>query len=97
MAALELDDLTSRVLDQVDTVPPGKVASYGDIAARCGTVPRQVGRIMATHGHLVAWWRILRADGTSAVADRARPHWDAEGISHYDGRVEMQNHRFIWS
>lgn len=96
MSELELDDLTSRVLDLVDTVPPGRVASYGDIAARCGTGPRQVGRIMATHGHLVAWWRILRADGTSAVADQARAHWESEGIAHRDGRVRMRNHRVIW-
>lgn len=79
----------------MDLIPAGRVAAYGDVAALAGTGPRQVGRIMARHGHLTAWWRVVRADGTSAVADRAAVHWDAEGISHRAGRVIVAAHR--WS
>lgn len=86
---LELDDLSSRVLDLVDQVPAGRVVSYGDLAASCGTGPRQVGRIMARYGQLTCWWRVVRADGSSAVADRAREHWDVEGVIHRNGRVNM--------
>lgn len=93
-AALKLDDLTSRVLDLVDQVPDGKVLSYGDVAARVGTGPRQVDRLMARYGHLTAWWRVARADGTSAVSDRAAVRWDAEGISHRGGRVDMKSCRW---
>lgn len=93
---LELDDLTSRVLDCVDLIPPGRVATYGDIATLVGTGPRQVGRIMAVHGHLVAWWRVVRADGGSQVVERARLHWDEEGITSTHGtrvKVRMTHHR----
>ncbi len=83
---LELGDLTSRVLDVVDRVPAGHVTTYGDVAAVLGTGPRQVGRVMASHGHLTAWWRVVRADGSSHDPARSVPHWDAEGIPH-DGRV----------
>nr|WP_042622402.1 MGMT family protein [Corynebacterium marinum] len=87
---MELDDVTDRVLGTVDLIPAGRVASYGDIAALAATGPRQVGRIMSRHGHLTCWWRVVRADGTSAVADRAAAHWDAEGIWHREGRVDMR-------
>ncbi len=33
-----LDDFASRVLDVVDSIPPGRVMSYGDIAEYLGWV-----------------------------------------------------------
>ncbi len=96
MDELDLDELTSRVLECVDLVPVGKVATYGDIAMMVGTGPRQVGRIMATHGHLTNWWRIVRADGGSQVAAKARDRWDDEGIGYTRGaqlKIRMGTHR----
>jgi alkylated DNA nucleotide flippase Atl1 len=59
------DDYTSRVLDVVDSIPPGSVMSYGDVAEFLGAGgPRQVGRIMALWGGGVAWWRVVHADGS---------------------------------
>jgi alkylated DNA nucleotide flippase Atl1 len=53
------------VLDVVDSIPPGTVLSYGDIAAYLGEGgPRQVGRILATWGGGVPWWRVVHADGS---------------------------------
>jgi alkylated DNA nucleotide flippase Atl1 len=60
-----LDEYSSRVLDVVDEIPPGRVMSYGDIAEYLGAGgPRQVGRVMSHYGGGVAWWRVIRADGT---------------------------------
>jgi alkylated DNA nucleotide flippase Atl1 len=60
-----LDDYASRVLDVVDSIAPGTVMSYGDIAAYLGEGgPRQVGRILATWGGGVPWWRVVHADGS---------------------------------
>jgi alkylated DNA nucleotide flippase Atl1 len=62
-----MDGFSSRVLDLVDTIPPGRVMSYGDIAEYLGEAgPRQVGRVMALWGGGVAWWRVIHADGTPA-------------------------------
>jgi alkylated DNA nucleotide flippase Atl1 len=62
-----LDDFSSDVLDVVDAIPPGHVMSYGDIAGYLGRGgPRQVGRVMATCGGAVAWWRVVHADGSPA-------------------------------
>jgi alkylated DNA nucleotide flippase Atl1 len=60
----ELPDLASAVLDLVDEVPRGRVVTYGDLAAVVGCGPRQVGTVMARWGGAVAWWRVLRADGS---------------------------------
>jgi methylated-DNA-protein-cysteine methyltransferase related protein len=41
--------------------------SYGDVAEYIGTrAARQVGRILATDGGTVPWYRVLRSDGTCA-------------------------------
>lgn len=58
-------DFAEQVLDVVDGIPPGRVMSYGDIAEYLGLGgPRQVGRVMALWGGGVAWWRVIRADGS---------------------------------
>jgi alkylated DNA nucleotide flippase Atl1 len=73
-----VDDYSARVLDVVDAIPPGRVMSYGDIAEYLGAGgPRQVGRVLATYGGGVAWWRVTHADGTPA------PGHDARALSHY--------------
>ncbi len=60
-----LDDFASRVLDVVDSIAPGTVMSYGDVAEYIGAGgPRQVGRVMALWGGGVAWWRVVHADGS---------------------------------
>ena len=67
MSATErvVDDYSARVLDVVDEIPRGQVMTYGDIAEVIGDGgPRQVGRVMFTYGGGVAWWRVIRADGT---------------------------------
>jgi alkylated DNA nucleotide flippase Atl1 len=61
----QIDDYTSDVLDVVDSIPPGRVMSYGDIAEYLGRYgPRRVGRVMSTHGGAVPWWRVIHSDGS---------------------------------
>ena len=58
-------DFAERVLDLVESIPPGRVLSYGVIAEILQEGgPRQVGRVMALEGGAVAWWRVVRADGS---------------------------------
>jgi alkylated DNA nucleotide flippase Atl1 len=74
-----VDDFASHVLDVVDSIPPGRVMSYGDIAEYLaeGAGPRQVGRVMAVYGGAVPWWRVIHADGTPA------PGHDSVALQHY--------------
>jgi len=55
------------VLQVVEQIAPGRVATYGDIAELLGRGgPRQVGQVLARHGGAVTWWRVVRADGSPA-------------------------------
>lgn len=52
------------VLRVVESIPPGRVMAYGQIADVVGQGgPRQVGAVMSTYGSGVPWWRVVRADG----------------------------------
>ena len=57
------DVVVERVLRAVEQVPPGRVVSYGDVAALVGIGPRQVGSIMKAYGGNVTWWRVTDAAG----------------------------------
>jgi alkylated DNA nucleotide flippase Atl1 len=59
------DDYASRVLEVTESIPPGRVMSYGDVAEYLGQGgPRQVGRVMSLWGGGVTWWRVVHADGS---------------------------------
>src|SRR5690554_6384418 len=62
------EDFVSGVLDVVAGIPPGKLMSYGDIAAVLGSrAARAVGTLIARYGSEVPWWRVVRADGTPPI------------------------------
>ena len=76
------DDFVTRVLAVVDSIPEGRVMTYGDVAAAVGSrAARAVGQVMAYYGSDVPWWRVIRASGHAAVdhEDRALEHYRAEG------------------
>lgn len=80
------EDYVEAVLTCVEQVPPGRVTTYGAVAAHVGALlggggPRQVGAVLALHGGPVPWWRVVRADGTLPPSHRgeARQAYLAEG------------------
>lgn len=96
-----LDEYSARVLDVVDAIPAGQVMSYGDIAEYLGIGgPRQVGRVMASYGGGVAWWRVIHTDGTPPPGHEAvaLKHYLAEGTPLRSARppvrVDMRSARW---
>lgn len=72
------ESFISSVLDVVDSIPPGRVMAYGDIAAAIGSrAPRAVGQVMANYGSTVPWWRVVRASGEPPMCH------DNEALAHY--------------
>ncbi len=93
MSGSETDeDFTEAVLRVVESIPPGRVLTYGLIAEQVGRGgPRQVGGVMARDGHGVPWWRVVRADGSlpaHLVLDAQR-EWQREGTPVRRGRVDV--------
>jgi methylated-DNA-protein-cysteine methyltransferase-like protein len=80
------------VLDVVDTIPAGRVMTYGDIARYLG-IPsaRQVGQILARSGREVPWQRVVMADGAPASHDPIRhlARLRAEHTLLRNGRVDL--------
>ncbi|GAB6276512.1 MAG: MGMT family protein [Rectinema sp.] len=66
---------TLRIIRAIRAVPPGKVASYGQIAVIAGHLrgaggARDVVRILVSMSEKenLPWWRIIRKDGTIALS-----------------------------
>jgi alkylated DNA nucleotide flippase Atl1 len=88
---------TELVLSVVEQIPPGQVATYGDIAEMVGRGgPRQVGHVMAQFGGGVPWWRVVRADGRPArpLAEHGLRLLKADKTPIKGDRVDMARARF---
>ncbi|HEY5221507.1 MAG TPA: MGMT family protein [Microbacteriaceae bacterium] len=75
------DSFVERVLEIVADIPPGRVMTYGDVAATLGSrAARAVGTVMARYGSDVPWWRVVRASGEAPVCHerRALEHYREE-------------------
>lgn len=79
------------VREAISAIPRGSVATYGDIGARVGLGPRQVGRLMGVLGDGVPWWRVVRADGTAAKCHdgTASERLRAEGVGTRGAKVDL--------
>ncbi len=88
----------------IASIPRGRVASYGEIAARAG-LPRRarlVGTVLRQAGERAGlpWHRVLRADGRLAFAPRSKPFIEqqrrlaAEGVALAGTRVDLG--RYGW-
>jgi alkylated DNA nucleotide flippase Atl1 len=74
-------DFGAAVLEVVDSIPAGRVLTYGDVAALLGSrAARAVGTALARSGGGHPWWRVVRAGGHPPHAHErdARPHYEAE-------------------
>ncbi|MGE2692711.1 MGMT family protein [Mycolicibacterium pulveris] len=91
MAAVT-DEQVETVRALVAAIPPGRVATYGDIAAAAGlSSPRVVGWIMRTDSSDLPWHRVIRASGRPAahLSTRQLELLRGEGVLARDGRVPL--------
>ncbi|OBF51417.1 DNA methyltransferase [Mycobacterium sp. 852002-53434_SCH5985345] len=91
------DDQVERVRTLVAAIPPGRVATYGDIADVAGlSSPRIVGWIMRTDSSDLPWHRVITASGRPAahLTTRQLELLRAEGVLATDGRIALREVRF---
>jgi methylated-DNA-protein-cysteine methyltransferase related protein len=78
----------SEVLRRVQSVPEGRVTTYGDLSPGA---PRFAGAVLSECDDPgVPWHRIVRADGSLAKGRRQRRLLDAEGVPFRGERVDMR-------
>ena len=91
------DEQVERVRSLVAAIPPGRVATYGDIASAVGlSSPRIVGWIMRTDSSDLPWHRVITASGRPAprLTTRQLELLRAEGILAVAGRVALGEVRY---
>jgi alkylated DNA nucleotide flippase Atl1 len=91
------DALAQRILACVESIPAGRVMTYGDIAEFVGaSSPRIVGRVLALDDGSVPWHRVLRANGSLAehLYTEQRQRLLSEGVRFRGERVELASFRW---
>ena len=91
------DAQVERVRALVGSIPPGRVATYGDIACAAElSSPRIVGWIMRTDSADLPWHRVITASGKPAphLAGEQLELLRSEGILSDDGRIPLAEVRF---
>ncbi|MBK8470116.1 MAG: MGMT family protein [Candidatus Phosphoribacter sp.] len=97
-----LPEHAELVLELVEQIPPGQVATYGDLARWVGSGgPRQAGQVMSRYGSDVPWWRVVRAGGLPprGLGAAAAEHYRDEntpliGMPSGDVRVDLVRARW---
>ena len=105
----DIDDLEAlsfreRVLLVVRSIPRGKVASYGDVAAWCGAprAARGVGAVLNStlEGEEVPWWRVVNRQGRLSIPSvlglRTLQHTllEQEKVGFDGEHIRMDDHRW---
>lgn len=79
------------VLRVLQSLAPGEVVTYGEVAAEAGRpgAARAVARILATDDHDVPWWRVVTATGRLVPGNEVEHarRLRAEGVEVRGGRV----------
>ncbi|MBT8405681.1 MAG: MGMT family protein [Gemmatimonadetes bacterium] len=89
----------------VQKIPPGRVASYGDIAALAGSprAARGVGAVLngLAPGSDVPWWRVVNRSGRLTIPAELglrtlqRTLLEREGVSFRpNGEIELERHHW---
>ncbi|GAB2848179.1 MGMT family protein [Microbacterium insulae] len=96
-----MSELTDRVVQIVQSIPAGRVMTYGAVAREARTGARAVARVLYHGGHEIPWWRVVSAEGRpypGAVHDaRARLREEATPLHEDtdDPRVDLE--RAAWN
>lgn len=99
-----MTELQNAILQIVRTIPPGRVVSYGQLAAYLGMPrgARVVGWAMSSlDGVDFPWWRVLNNAGKITIrgnrfsdAQQQRALLAAEGVELHDFHLDIEQYRF---
>jgi methylated-DNA-protein-cysteine methyltransferase-like protein len=85
------------VLELVDSIPAGRVMTYGDVARVLG-IPsaRTVGQLLARSGDVTAWHRVVLSTGYTAdhLTERQLGLLQGEGVPIRHRRVDLRQARW---
>jgi alkylated DNA nucleotide flippase Atl1 len=80
--------MSDETLKRLRKVPYGRVTTYGDLWPGA---PRAAGALLARcNDPKIAWYRVVRADGSLPKGERQRRLLVAEGVPFRGQRVDMK-------
>jgi len=89
-------DFTERVIEVIESIPPGEVMAYSEVAAEAGFpgAARAVGNVLGAVPGL-PWWRVVTVDGRLVPGEeQLRAEFlRAEGVRIGKGRVTRSGSR----
>ncbi|MBL8231712.1 MAG: MGMT family protein [Bryobacterales bacterium] len=92
-------DRDARILQMIRSIPKGKVASYGQVAAAAGYPlhHRLVVRLLRNTEGILPWQRVLGAGGEiklkGAAGYEQRVRLEMEGVTFRGKRVDLEKHQ----
>ena len=97
-------DINHRIWQVISLIPPGRVATYGDVARQAGLPggARRVGRALKglPKDTRIPWHRVINAQGRISLPEGSvsqynqRERLEAEGIVFSkNGRIDLARHR----
>ncbi len=101
---MSLDELKLIIWQSIAAIPPGKVATFGDIARRCG-YPGHARFVGTTLKHLpenstLPWHRVIKANGQlafpfgTATFIRQKTLLEADGITFQQQSICLKTFRW---
>ena len=94
-------EFKERVLAVVAAIPRGRVMTYGQIAALCGSprAARIVGGIAHTADQSLPWQRVVNKSGGMAVGYPGgtaghQKNLEQEGVEFTNGRINLE--KYLW-
>jgi methylated-DNA-protein-cysteine methyltransferase-like protein len=91
-----------RIREVILSIPRGKVASYGQVAAAAGypLYHRQVARLLRNCGETLPWHRVLGAGGAIKthldLGLEQRMRLEMEGVRFTGKRVDLETHQHVF-
>ncbi|MGG0643941.1 MGMT family protein [Sporosarcina gallistercoris] len=102
-----MNPFTGKAIQAIQSIPPGYVMTYGQVAAAAGNrrAARQVVRVLhsMSASHHLPWHRIINAKGGISTpvdaeekGNRQRQLLEAEGVSFLpDGTIDLTVYRWL--
>lgn len=87
-----------KVLDVIKLIPRGRVASYGQVAAMCGSprAARTVGWLLRHSQHDIPWHRVIASDGRISIANINIPASQQAAMLEQEGIEILEKKGHLW-